>query len=136
MTFDQVLSWWSFVFLGVLIYLTGQWIKVGMRRLLARWPRALRLYEVTIDAHGAFAGALVAGYAPGFPIPSAIGESRASHLLFGFVAGACSSISFKMLTRALSERGLSLSPSGVSVTPNPTRRQPGQRRPQNPEGEA
>ncbi|NBU69855.1 MAG: hypothetical protein EBS53_00095 [Bacteroidetes bacterium] len=95
MTAEELIQWWSFVFLGVLVYTLGQQVKLIFPKLVAKaW------YQRTIVFHAPIVATAIASL-PIFPMPESIGAEIGTRLLFGAVAGICSSWSYKALMRLL-----------------------------------
>jgi hypothetical protein len=93
MTLDQVLEFWSFLFLGVIVYFFGEQVKVFFPALVKKpW------FSRTVVLHAPIAATLIAAI-PVFPMPSEIGNELGARLLYGLVAGICSAYSYKMLMR-------------------------------------
>lgn len=114
MTLEEVLQWWSFVFLGVVVYTIGQQVKRMFPKLVAKpW------YQRTIVFHAPVAATCLASL-PVFPMPEAIGSDIGTRLLFGAVAGICSAWSYKALMRLLGRDSKSSSRSGESLPPDVT----------------
>lgn len=111
MTAEDVLQWWSFVFLGVLVYTTGQQIKRVFPSLVTKaW------YQRTIVFHAPLVATVIAAI-PMFPMPEAIGRDIGTRLLFGAVAGISSSWLYKAFMRLLGKD--SKSKSDNSLIPPP-----------------
>lgn len=95
MDVSQVLDWWSFVFLGVLVYAAGEQTKRLFPSLLKnKW------YQRTIVFHAPIQATIIASL-PVFPMPEAIGNDIGARLLFGSVAGIACSWSYKAFMRLL-----------------------------------
>ena len=95
MDLEQVLDWWSFVFLGVIVYAGGEQIKTLFPQLITRtW------YSRTVVFHAPFVATVIAAL-PIFPMPEAIGDGIGARLLFGLVAGIASAWSYKAFMRLL-----------------------------------
>lgn len=95
MTAESVLQWWSFVFLGVIVYAGGVQIKLLFPKLAAhKW------YRKTVVFHAPIVAATIA-CVPVFPMPEDIGNGLGSRLLFGLVAGICCSWLYKAFMRLL-----------------------------------
>lgn len=95
MTLEEVLQWWSFVFLGVVVYSIVEQTKKVFPFLASKsW------YQRTLVFH---APVLATGIAsmPFFPMPEVLGTDIGTRLLFGAVAGICCSWSYKALMRLL-----------------------------------
>jgi hypothetical protein len=111
MTAEDVLQWWSFVFLGVLVYTMGQQIKRVFPSLVAKaW------YRRTIVFHAPLVATAIAAI-PVFPMPEAIGQDIGARLLFGAVAGISCSWLYKAFMRLLGKD--SKSKSDDSLIPPP-----------------
>jgi hypothetical protein len=109
MSVEDVLQWWSFVFLGVLVYSVGQQMKRVFPKLVAKpW------YQRTIVFHAPVIATALAAV-PVFPMPEAIGGGIGTRLLFGAVAGIASSWSYKAFMRLLGKDNKSQ--TGDSLTP-------------------
>lgn len=95
MNLEDILQWWSFVFLGVLVYSMGEGIKQVFPNLVKhKW------YVRTVVFHGTATSTALAAL-PFFPMPDALGTELGTRLLFGAVAGICASWSYKALMRLL-----------------------------------
>lgn len=95
MDVSQILEWWSFVFLGVLVYATGEQVKRLFPALVKnKW------YQRTIVFHAPIQATVIA-VLPIFPMPEAIGDGIGERLLFGSVAGIACSWSYKAFMRLL-----------------------------------
>ncbi len=95
MELDQVLQWWSFVFLGVVVYAGGEGMKRVFPGLVAKtW------YQRTIVFHAPIIATVLASMSI-FPMPEALGDGIGSRLLFGCVAGISSSWLYKAFMRLL-----------------------------------
>lgn len=95
MTAESVLQWWSFVFLGVVVYAMGAQVKVVFPTLASQ-----RWYQRTVVFHAPIVAAAIA-CVPVFPMPEDIGTHLGSRLLFGMVAGICCSWLYKAFMRLL-----------------------------------
>jgi len=111
MTVDDVLQWWSFVFLGVFVYTVGEQTKRVFPKLVQ-----MAWYQRTIVFH---APVIATGLAaiPVFPMPEAIGGGIGARLLFGVVAGIASSWSYKAFMRLLGKDNKSRTPGMNSLPP-------------------
>ncbi len=100
MTAEQVLSWWSFIFLGVVVYVVGEWVKQTVRDRFqaSSWQR--RLFDRTVLAHAPLVATCIA-LLPGFPIPPELPQTVLSFAIFGFVAGVFAAWSYKLVKRIL-----------------------------------
>lgn len=95
MDLAQVLDWWSFVFLGVIVYSAGEQVKKVFPSLVAQtW------YQRTIVFHAPVVSTALAAV-PVFPMPEAIGDGMGARLLFGCVAGIACAWSYKAFMRLL-----------------------------------
>jgi hypothetical protein len=95
MTLEEILQWWSFVFLGVLVYSIGEQTKRVFPRLATKpW------YQRTIVFHAPVQSVIIAA-TPWFPMPAAIGDEIGTRILFGLVAGISCSWSYKAFMRLL-----------------------------------
>lgn len=95
MSADDVLQWWSFVFLGVVIYTSGEQVKRVFPKLVkTRW------YIRTVVFHAPLVGACLASI-PVFPMPDAIGTSIGARVLYGLVAGISCAWLYKAFMRLL-----------------------------------
>lgn len=95
MELESVLQWWSFVFLGVIVYAAGEQMKLVFPAIAAKpW------YQRTIVFHAPVLSTALAAL-PIFPMPEAIGDGVGARLLFGCVAGIACSWSYKAFMRLL-----------------------------------
>lgn len=95
MELESVLQWWSFVFLGVIVYAAGEQMKIVLPQIAAKtW------YQRTIVFHAPVLATALAAL-PVFPMPEAIGDGIGTRLLFGCVAGIACSWSYKAFMRLL-----------------------------------
>lgn len=95
MTLEEILQWWSFVFLGVLVYSMGEGIKRVFPGIVKKpW------YQRTVVFHAATVSTAIAAL-PFFPMPEVLGTALGTRLLFGSVAGIASSWSYKAFSRLL-----------------------------------
>lgn len=99
MTLEEILGWWSFLFLGVLVYSIGEFVKRKVVPLI-KWQWVLKWYDRTVVGHAPIVATGVAAI-PVFPMPDQIDEGIGARLLFGFVAGVCASWSYKAAMRIL-----------------------------------
>lgn len=95
MTAESVLQWWSFVFLGVIVYAMGAQIKVVFPQIASQ-----RWYRRTVVFHAPLVATAIAAV-PVFPMPEDIGSHIGSRILFGLVAGICCSWLYKAFMRLL-----------------------------------
>lgn len=95
MTAEDVLQWWSFVFLGVVVYSFGQQIKRIFPKLVEQ-----RWYVRTVVFHAPVVATLLACI-PVFPMPEAIGSDIGTRVLYGLVAGISCSWLYKAFMRLL-----------------------------------
>lgn len=95
MTAESVLQWWSFVFLGVVVYAMGTQIKLVFPKLAAK-----KWYRRTVVFHAPVIATLIA-CVPIFPMPDDIGGDIGTRILFGSVAGICCSWLYKAFMRLL-----------------------------------
>lgn len=91
MSLEAVLSWWSFLFLGVVVFSTQETLK----RLFGTTSA---FYHYTAPLWGPVLGTLYA-LIPGFPMPEGLVDTPASRALFGAVAGTFCSLSYKAVKR-------------------------------------
>ena len=95
MDLAQVLDWWSFVFLGVIVYSAGEQVKKVFPALVAQtW------FQRTIVFHAPVFATLIAAL-PWFPMPEAIGGEIGARLLFGCAAGIGCAWLYKAFMRLL-----------------------------------
>jgi len=95
MTVSEVLQWWSFVFLGVVVYYLGKSVKSSFPGLAAKpW------FKRTVVFHPPIVATLIA-VLPVFPMPPTIGDDIGPRVLFGFVAGICCAWLYKATMRLL-----------------------------------
>lgn len=95
MTLADVLQWWSFAFLGVVVYYLGKSVKTSFPELVAKpW------FKRTIVFHAPIAATLIA-ILPIFPMPQSIGDAIGTRLLFGLVAGICCAWLYKATMRLI-----------------------------------
>lgn len=99
MDFSVVVSWWSFVFLGVVVYSAGRMVKKIVQAHMP-WEWAKTLYMRTVVIHAPIAATLIA-LIPGFPVPKEFDGNKIAQGLYGLVAGICAAWSYKALQRAL-----------------------------------
>lgn len=95
MNLDDVLQWWSFVFLGVLVYTAGQQVKKVFPALV-NTP----FYKRTVVFHAPVIATAIAAI-PIFPMPEDLGNELGTRLLFGAVAGVSASWSYKAFMRLM-----------------------------------
>lgn len=95
MTAEQVLSWWSFVFLCVVVY-------EGGRRFKKVFPNIAKQawYERTVVFHAPIIATAIAAI-PVFPMPDTLGDGVGERLLFGAVAGITCAWTYKAFMRLL-----------------------------------
>lgn len=95
MTASDVLQWWSFVFLGVLVYSMGEQAKKLFPKLYQKtW------FKRTIVFHAPIVATLIA-VLPFFPMPDAIGGEIGTRILFGSVCGVVCAWVYKAFMRLL-----------------------------------
>jgi len=95
MNAEEVLQWWSFGFLGVVVYTAGQQIKRVFPALVNQpW------YKRTVVFHAPLVATIIA-VLPWFPMPDNIGSAIGTRILYGLVAGICCSWSYKAIMRLL-----------------------------------
>jgi len=95
MTAEEVLSWWSFVFLGVVVYALGQGLKQAFPAFTEK-----KWVQRTIVFHAPILCTAIACI-PLFPMPETIGTDIGTRVLFGLVAGISCSWSYKAFMRLL-----------------------------------
>jgi hypothetical protein len=95
MDLTQILQWWSFVFLGVIVYAGGEGVKRVFPKIASQaWYQRTIVFHAPVIATGLAA-------LPIFPMPEAIGDGIGARLLFGCVAGIACSWSYKAFMRLL-----------------------------------
>lgn len=95
MTAEDVLQWWSFVFLGVVVYSAGEQVKRVFPKIVTK-----RWYIRTVVFHAPVVATLLACI-PVFPMPEAIGGDIGTRVLYGMVAGISCSWLYKAFMRLL-----------------------------------
>lgn len=95
MDISQILEWWSFVFLGVIVYAVTEQIKRVFPNVASKtWYKRTIVFHAPLMATGLAA-------LPVFPMPEAIGDGIGARLLFGCVAGISCAWSYKAFMRLL-----------------------------------
>lgn len=95
MDLSQILQWWSFVFLGVIVYAAGEQTKKVFPSITnQKWYQRTIVFHAPVIATGLAA-------LPIFPMPEDIGDGLGARLLFGCVAGIACSWSYKAFMRLL-----------------------------------
>lgn len=98
---DAVLSWWSVVLLGSLIWRAGDAAKSHVR---ANWSgAALKLYNRTVWAHPPLIGLLT--LVPGFPLPEGVESTTMSRTLLGIGVGVFCAYLHRGLRVSLERKG-------------------------------
>ncbi|NJL54370.1 hypothetical protein HC928_03665 [bacterium] len=95
MTVEDVLQWWSFVFLGVLAYSMG----LEAKRLFPKFYEK-KWVNRTVVFHAPLVTTLIA-VLPIFPMPDAIGGDLGTRILFGCVCGISCAWTYKAFMRLL-----------------------------------
>lgn len=95
MSVEEVLQWWSFVFLGVLVYSMGVQAKKLFPKLYdKKWVKRTIVFHAPLVATGI-------ACLPIFPMPDAVGSDIGTRILFGAVCGVCCSWVYKAFMRLL-----------------------------------
>lgn len=95
MSVEDVLQWWSFVFLGVVVYFFLEQVKKLFPGLVKKpW------FSRTIVFHAPVLATAIA-VLPFFPMPESIGGEIGTRVLFGLVAGITCAWSYKAMMRLL-----------------------------------
>lgn len=93
MTAEDVLQFWSFLFLGVLVYAMGAQAKNVFPKLYAK-----KWFQRTVVFHAPVVATLIASL-PVFPMPDMLGDSIGARLLYGVVCGITCAWSYKAVKR-------------------------------------
>lgn len=95
MTVQSLTDWWSFVFLGVLVYAMGD----GFKHLFPGIAEQ-RWYQRSVVFHAPLVATAIA-ITPWFPMPPSIGLEIGPRALFGAVAGIAAAWLYKAFRRLL-----------------------------------
>lgn len=95
MTAEDLLQWWSFVFLGVLVYSMGEQAKRLFPKL-----HAMKWFQRTIVFHAPVVATAIA-LIPAYPMPDVVGDGMGARALVGAVCGITCSWIYKGFMRLL-----------------------------------